>query len=712
MFDKETKIVFVSRPTFSATFDNAPLTLKLEAGRDGKNAVLTKWFDPIKEHDEIVKDVEEKQAVAKALARVYAAAARTVKNWDAAWLIMNERPEELEEYLTLKKKHGFKGDLATDKEIFIKYFDDLKDPKVKVESEVEWKRFVTLNAKSERLLTMQNAVMETRDMKDQAFKNSQQADVEYDKSKETEKEGAARISSDHVVADEQRVGIAELFPTIQNGFIVTAVNGNECEDLPFADIQTLIFENFPPHTLQMRRYDYRRDMAKGNWYSLQELRDQNKYVEDPRLVRSFFTDMCRKGNNAEIGLALRRGADINSYDSTTGQTGLHAAACGCKIETMEILINEGAEIDVRDRNMETPLLLATRTGCIKSTIFLLKKGASAKLSDRMGRNILMHAIKSENLELVETMMNYAPDMHSVDKEWGWTPLHFAAATGSVEMTALVIDGGGDVYSVSKKGHCTCLDVAEQNQHERVSHFVREYIFHEPAQNITPDAKIAIWLGKKDAAYPIFATNRQFGGILSIFEHGNRAWKTSWLFDEQDEIHNFVVTMKKNENGKYKLIPNQTLAEMEEEFAREHAHRDDAQAPEHAKPEAAVVSTDGESREEKKKEREGEHDWEALLLFLKDAMTFCDKCLASNRTLLIHDDEGSNFATAFLIVYLCTRKRIRVADAAAHVVKIRREAKVSEGMALGLKGFQESLDTMKLRRLEKRLKDSDVVSVGF
>ena len=39
--------------------------MKLEAGRDGKNAVITKWYDPIKEHDEAVKDVEEKVSLTR-----------------------------------------------------------------------------------------------------------------------------------------------------------------------------------------------------------------------------------------------------------------------------------------------------------------------------------------------------------------------------------------------------------------------------------------------------------------------------------------------------------------------------------------------------------------------------------------------------------------------------------------------------------------------
>lgn len=230
LFDKETKIEFLPRPTFTATFDNALLTLKLEAGRDEKNAVITKWYDPIKDHDEMVKDVEEKMEISKALAKVYSVEARTQRNWDAAWLLMNDRPEELEEYVDLKKRNNLTGNFEKDKDTYTEYYEGLKDARIKVEAETEWLRFCELKPKCERLLKMQTNLQEIRDTKSRAFENSRNADKELEVAKDEEKVAANKISVDHVVADEQRVGVAELFPTVQVGFIVTNVNNNPCED--------------------------------------------------------------------------------------------------------------------------------------------------------------------------------------------------------------------------------------------------------------------------------------------------------------------------------------------------------------------------------------------------------------------------------------------------------------------------------------------------
>jgi len=127
IYEKETMIENLPRLPFTATFDNALLTLKLCTGRGDLNCVLEKWFDPIKEHDEAVKKVEEQGDYARELSRVYSNEARTCRNWETVWLIMNERPEELEEYQHLKKKM----------KDFHEVYESIKDAKAKVEAEQE-----------------------------------------------------------------------------------------------------------------------------------------------------------------------------------------------------------------------------------------------------------------------------------------------------------------------------------------------------------------------------------------------------------------------------------------------------------------------------------------------------------------------------------------------------------------------------------------------
>ena len=103
-------------------------------------------------------------------------------------------------------------------------------PNTKVEAENDYRRFKFLEPRMERLITMQESLQAIREGKQLSFQRSQEADKALEKHKELEKLAADRISNDHVVADEQRVGVAELFPTVQLGYIICSVNGNECED--------------------------------------------------------------------------------------------------------------------------------------------------------------------------------------------------------------------------------------------------------------------------------------------------------------------------------------------------------------------------------------------------------------------------------------------------------------------------------------------------
>jgi len=94
------------------------------------------------------------------------------------------------------------------------------------------------------------------------------------------------------------------------------------------------------------------------------------------------------------------------------------------------------------------------------------------------------------------------------------------------------------------------------------------------------------------------------------------------------------------------------------------------------------------------------------------LEFVDKCLAAERTILIEDDEGVSFCYAFLVVWLVTRKKVRVKEAIEYIKTIRRECTLTVGLERGLRQFQEMMDEKKLQRLEARLKSSDVISMGF
>lgn len=55
---------------------------------------------------------------------------------------------------------------------------------------------------------------------------------------------------------------------------------------------------------------------------------------------------------------------------------------------MEYLLNQGASIDVKDKNSETPLFLAVRNGHKDLVEVLLTRGANPEISDACGVKLI------------------------------------------------------------------------------------------------------------------------------------------------------------------------------------------------------------------------------------------------------------------------------------------------------------------------------------
>ena len=235
-----------------------------------------------------------------------------------------------------------------------------------------------------------------------------------------EREAAEAISEDHVNADRQGVGIASLFPAIQVGYIVSRVNGQPTEDIPFAEIQQFLDEARPPHTLEFRRYDYRRNMVTGGWHSLQHLREVGKYVEDPRIGRNIFVGAACKNDLVELNQALDRGEDVNCIDSTQC-TGMHHAAANGHAAIVRMLIADGCDQDAPNHVGVKPL---QRAACVTgdvaralqnvaATSFLLTIGLmlhASRAGVRLGGDLAERIARAANLDvrLARSEVDYDP----------------------------------------------------------------------------------------------------------------------------------------------------------------------------------------------------------------------------------------------------------------------------------------------------------------
>ncbi|CAF1093211.1 unnamed protein product [Rotaria sordida] len=148
-----------------------------------------------------------------------------------------------------------------------------------------------------------------------------------------------------------------------------------------------------------------------------------------------------------------------------GMTPLHKAAMGDHVDVIEFLLDEGADIDVRDISKRTPLLVATLKSSVQAVCYLLSRNASLIYRDETDRNflhfIIMQSLPIETIgNILFTRDNYHTLFDQRDQD-GFYPIHYASREGQVNVLKTLIKHGAEINR-------------KTNQRQSSLHFAAEY----------------------------------------------------------------------------------------------------------------------------------------------------------------------------------------------------------------------------------------------
>ena len=134
---------------------------------------------------------------------------------------------------------------------------------------------------------------------------------------------------------------------------------------------------------------------------------------------------------------------------------LSDAAESGDIKAAEEAIAAGADIRTGDPNQygDSPLHKAAKSGHTELVLLLIENGADVNAKDKWGVTPLHWAARKGRKEIAELLINKGADMNA--KGYYGTPLHL---TTSKEIAELLIAKGADVNAKDKKGK-TPLDEA-------------------------------------------------------------------------------------------------------------------------------------------------------------------------------------------------------------------------------------------------------------
>ena len=168
-------------------------------------------------------------------------------------------------------------------------------------------------------------------------------------------------------------------------------------------------------------------------------------------------------------ILLEYGANPNLKDAN-GQTPLHLAIADDKIEIVKLLLEYLVDYNSKDNSGNIPLTLAIKKNRIEIVELLLQYGVDPNLKDDEGKFPLYLAIMDNNLEMVELLLKYGANPNLKDS-LGDTFLHKAVQENDLRIVQLLINYGADPNLKNIFG-ITPLGLASKKGHKKIARFLR------------------------------------------------------------------------------------------------------------------------------------------------------------------------------------------------------------------------------------------------
>jgi ankyrin repeat protein len=181
---------------------------------------------------------------------------------------------------------------------------------------------------------------------------------------------------------------------------------------------------------------------------------------------------ARSGKVEAARVLVEAGADVNAKEEFGGQSALMWAAAQSQAEMVKFLASRGADVNARGtiRNWDrkviteprpkdmnqggfTPLLYAAREGCVECAKHLMAAGADPDIADPHLVTPLNMALLNLHFELAKYMVQAGADVDKWDF-YGRSPVYMAA-----DVSTLPTKGNGAMAVLPSEDKVTALDVA-------------------------------------------------------------------------------------------------------------------------------------------------------------------------------------------------------------------------------------------------------------
>ena len=163
----------------------------------------------------------------------------------------------------------------------------------------------------------------------------------------------------------------------------------------------------------------------------------------------------QRGDKEAVLKLLQDGADINVRDAQ-GRTSVMIATYQHNTDMVRTLLQEGADINIRDNNKENPLLHAGAQGWLDILRLAIEAHADTRLTNRFGGISIIPASERGHVEVVRELLTRTDINVNHVNNLGWTALLEAIILSNgdkahQQIVQLLVDHGADINLADKDG---------------------------------------------------------------------------------------------------------------------------------------------------------------------------------------------------------------------------------------------------------------------
>jgi len=131
---------------------------------------------------------------------------------------------------------------------------------------------------------------------------------------------------------------------------------------------------------------------------------------------------------------------VNAKDYNTGESAMHIVVKRRDVAWINFLSNAGADMNIRDSDGRTPLIIAAQIGFLDGARVLLYHGADVNADDSKGQTPLIMAVQAHDLPMVRLLVENGADPAQPDRLTGMSAHDYAQRDGRSAAMLKVMEG--------------------------------------------------------------------------------------------------------------------------------------------------------------------------------------------------------------------------------------------------------------------------------